>query len=82
VTSPLAPNKKFPRDGQTFLLYPPGSAEWADWFANRPGKKAQSQNYDKDAVGLDYDMLLTFALSNFNDALGNKALVQRNLRVH
>lgn len=77
-----SPNKKFPRDGQTFLLCPPGSPEWANWFANRPGKKAQSQDYDKEAVGLDYDMLLTFALSNFNDALGNKALVQRNLRVH
>ena len=77
-----SPNKIFPQDGKTFLLYPPGSAEWAQWFADRSGAQAQSAGNDQNAVGLDYDMLLTFALSNFNDAAGNKALVQAHFRVH
>ena len=77
-----SPNKIFPQDGNAFLLYPPGSPEWAAWFANRGGREAQNAGNDKAAVGLDYDMLLTFALSNFNDAAGNKALVQAHFRVH
>jgi hypothetical protein len=77
-----SPNKIFPQDGKTFLLFPPGSIEWANWFANRPGTEAQSAPYDQSAVGLDYDMLLTFALSNFNVAAGNPALAVPNFRVH
>ncbi|GLS18456.1 hypothetical protein GCM10007874_14730 [Labrys miyagiensis] len=77
-----SPNKIFPKDGDTFLLYPPGSREWSWWFANRPGKEAQNKANDVSAVGLDYDMLLTFALSNFNNASGHPALVQPRFRVH
>ncbi|WP_448149062.1 hypothetical protein [Labrys miyagiensis] len=77
-----SPNKVFPQDGKPFLLYPPGSKEWAQWFANRPGPVAQNATNDVNAVGLDYDMLLTFALSNFNNAAGHPALVQPRFRVH
>jgi hypothetical protein len=77
-----SPNKIFPQDGKTFLLYPPGSPEWAQWFANRPGNVPQSAALDANAVGLDYDMLLTFALSNFNNAAGHANLVVPRFRVH
>ncbi len=78
-----SPNKIFPQDGKAFLLFPPGSAQWAEWFANRPGNVAQNKAWNEhDSVGLDYDMLLTFSLSNFNNAIGKPAYVQPNFRVH
>lgn len=55
-----SPNRSFPRDGNTFLLYPPGSPEWNRWFQNRSGKTPQNKN--TGAVALDYDMLIMFAL--------------------
>lgn len=55
-----SPNRSFPRDGSTFLLYPPGSPEWNRWFQNRSGKEPQNRN--AGAVALDYDMLIMFAL--------------------
>lgn len=75
-----SPNKIFPRDGEPFLLYKPGSAEWAEWFQNRPGNQPFSRN--RGATALDYDMALMFALSSFNAAAGNDLFVQFDFDVH
>lgn len=63
-----SPNKSFPRDGSQFLLYDPGSAEWARWFQSRPGDEPLSGNIGGQA--LDYDMAIMFALSANAAAVG------------
>jgi hypothetical protein len=73
-----SPNRSFPKDGETFLMYPPGSQEWSRWFQNRPGNVPMSPNVG--AVALDYDMLIMFALDAFDAANGGDRYVQRNLR--
>jgi hypothetical protein len=75
-----SPNRAFPRDGDQFLLYDPGSADWARWFQNRPGDQPMSGNIG--GRGLDYDMALMFALSAYNDAIGNDGFVLQRFHVH
>jgi hypothetical protein len=77
-----SPNKVFPEDGDPFLLYDPGSQDWARWFQNRPGTKPLSGDGRTGIVALDYDMLLTFALSAYNRAAGNDLLAQPHIRIH
>lgn len=75
-----SPNKTFPPEGSLFPMFVPGSAEWALWFQNKPGTEPQNKN--RGAVGLDYDMLIMFALSAFDAAAGNDQYVQQRFRVH
>lgn len=75
-----SPNRSFPRDGNLFLLYDPGSAQWARWFQNRPGRDAITGG--AGLRGLDYDMALMFALSSFNAAIGKEELVVKRFHVH
>ena len=75
-----SPNRSFPPDGQPFLLYDPGSKDWARWFQNRPGTDPMSENIGGTA--LDYDMVMMFALSSFNAAMGNDGYVQERFDVH
>ncbi|NSX54043.1 hypothetical protein [Parasulfitobacter algicola] len=75
-----SPNRSFPRDGEPFLLYDPGSRKWAEWFQNRPGTEAMSARIG--GQGLDYDMALMFALSAYNAAVGNDGFVQKRFDVH
>jgi hypothetical protein len=75
-----SPNRSFPPDGSPFLLYPPGSPEWARWFQNRPGNQAQNQG--AGTVALDYDMLIMLALSAFDAAAGGDRYLQQRIRAH
>ncbi|SEN26078.1 hypothetical protein SAMN04489859_1003130 [Paracoccus alcaliphilus] len=75
-----SPNRVLPRDGQPFLLYDPGSPDWARWFQNRPGTEAMSANIG--GKGLDYDLALMNALSVHAEAVGNEAFTQGRLHVH
>ncbi|MTH76892.1 hypothetical protein [Paracoccus aestuariivivens] len=75
-----APNQHFPHDGDPFLLYDPGSTDWARWFQNRPGNIPMSGNIG--GVALDYDMAIMFALSAFNRAIGNDTFVEEDFDVH
>ncbi len=75
-----SPNKSFPRDGEQFMLYDPGSEDWARWFQNNPGTEPLSNNIG--GIGLDYDMVMMFALSAYNGAVGNSAFVQERFHVH
>ncbi|WP_331374579.1 hypothetical protein [Sinorhizobium chiapasense] len=75
-----SPNKTFPREGTLFPMYPPGSEMWAHWFQNRPGSKPQNDN--DNAVALDYDMLIMFALSAYDAAAGSDLFVQEHVDVH
>lgn len=77
-----SPNKVFPEDGNPFLLYDPGTAEWARWFQNRPGTQPLTGAGRTGIVALDYDMLLTFALSAYHAAAGNRLVVQPVVHVH
>ncbi|HED15804.1 MAG TPA: hypothetical protein ENI64_03130 [Gammaproteobacteria bacterium] len=58
-----SPNLVFPEDGNQFLFFDPGSDQWAQWFQNRPGNTAQSGAGRTGITAIDYDMLLTFALT-------------------
>jgi hypothetical protein len=77
-----SPNKVFPEDGQPFLLYDPGSPEWARWFQTRPGTQPLSGPGRAGIVALDYDMLLTFALGTFHTAAGHSLVAQPRIRIH
>lgn len=65
-----SPNIQFPPEGQPFLLFPPGTDEWARWYQNRPGTTPMTAN--RAGVGLDYDMLITFALGTVSAAIGEE----------
>lgn len=74
-----SPNRGFPADGSTFLLYEPGSPEWNRWFRDRGGRQPMTPG----AVALDYDPLIMFALGAFDAAAGNDRYTQKNRpRVH
>jgi len=74
-----SPNRAFPPDGGTFLLYPPGSTDWNRWFQNRSGRTPQTPG----AVALDYDMLIMFAVGAAEAAAGGLShTAPRRLRVH
>lgn len=80
-----APNKSFPPDGDPknpFMLFTPGSPEWARWFQNRPGYAGMTSMGDARIPGMDYDMVIMFALSAFNAAMGNDGFVFREFDVH
>jgi hypothetical protein len=78
-----SPNRSFPRDGTTpFLLYEPGSEDWARWYQNRPGSEAMSGGPRSGFVGLDYDMVIMFALNAFYAATGNSGLVFEHFDAH
>lgn len=77
-----SPNKVFPEDGDPFLLFDPGTADWARWYQNRPGNVALSGSGRSGIVALDYDMLLTFALSAYQREAGNTLLGQPHIRIH
>lgn len=77
-----SPNVTFPEDGEQFLLFDPGSEEWARWFQNRPGTEALSADLTEGVVSLDYDMLLTFSLMTYNAAAGNNLATQPHIHVH
>jgi hypothetical protein len=77
-----SPNLQFPQEGQPFLLYPPGSPEFARWFQDLPGEVAFSAANDSDAVGLSYDFVETFALASFNNAAGNRLRALARLPLH
>lgn len=75
-----SPNKSFPRDGSQFMLYDPGSAEWARWFQSRPGDEPMTKDIGVQA--LDYDMAIMFALSANAGAVGKFEFVEENLNGH
>ncbi|MDB5660917.1 MAG: hypothetical protein JWS10_3532 [Cypionkella sp.] len=75
-----SPNKSFPRDGQQFLLYDPGSQDWAHWFQSEPGDKPMSGNIGGQA--LDYDMAIMFALSENAEAIGQSSFLQERVDGH
>lgn len=75
-----SPNRGFPPEGNTFLMYPPGSEMWARWFQNRSGSEPQNKNVG--AVALDYDMLLMLAILEFDGVAGGDRFLQKRLRVH
>lgn len=75
-----SPNKPFPRDGQQFLLYDPGSEDWANWFQSRPGDQPMSGNIG--GMALDYDMAIMFALSANAEAVGQSSFIQGKVDGH
>ena len=77
-----SPNKTFPLDGEPFLLFEPGSEEWAGWFQNRPGNVPNTGEGRTGITALDYNMALMFAYSAFNGAMGNDAFVLEEFDVH
>ena len=77
-----SPNMVFPKDGDAFLLYDPGSPQWAQWFKNRPGNQAMSGKGRAGVVGTDYDMMLTFALMRANGSADTDAFIRHRLAGH
>ncbi len=77
-----SPNKAFPPEGTPFPMFVPGSADWARWFQNRPG--TQPQDAYAGSVGLDYDMLIMFALGEVDAVMGTAAGMPRRamMKVH
>lgn len=71
-----SPNKVFPPEGGQFLLFDPGSKQWAHWFQNLPGDRALSARGRAGVVATDYDMMLTFALMKANGAAGTDAFIR------
>lgn len=75
-----SPNRAFPRNGEPFLLYEPGSVEWAQWFQNRPGNVGMSQG--RGPVATDYDMAIMFALGETQKVSGAPGLAIENFDAH
>lgn len=75
-----SPNRSFPPDGSPFLLYPPGSKDWARWYQNRSG--TEPQNLNAGTTALDYDMLIMLALAAFDAAAGGDRYLQQRVRAH
>lgn len=67
-----SPNRSFPRNGEPFLLYDPGSEEWARWYENRPG--SESMNTHRGTSPTDYDMAIMFALGETSRVTGKPGL--------
>ncbi len=75
-----APVRGFPRNGEPFVLYPPGSPEWARWFQNPSVPKGVSNaNVPR---GLDYDFALMFALGTQAAATGQAGIGFRRFAAH
>lgn len=95
-----SPNSYFPPDDRIdapFLLFDPGSEDWAKWFQNRCGTQPMSspeapvscdqmedkaQAADIGIHGTDYSMVLAFALMAYNGWAGNDVLVLPNVVGH
>lgn len=77
-----SPNMNFPPEGGQFLLYDPGSPQWAQWFQNLKGDQALSGRGRKGIVSIDYDMMLTFALMTANGSTGVDAFIRHPLAGH
>lgn len=78
-----SPNLIFPRDGKDeFLLYDPGTAEWAEWFQNRSGNEAMAGSGWTGIVATDYDMLLTFSIMAANAAAGGNDFLLHHMPGH
>jgi hypothetical protein len=77
-----SPNMVFPEDGSQFLFFDPGSAQWAQWFQNRPGHQAMSAKGRKGIVATDYDMMLTFALMQANGSAETSAFIRHRRAGH
>ncbi|MEM7295828.1 MAG: hypothetical protein AAF330_04255 [Pseudomonadota bacterium] len=75
-----SPNVTFPLDGEQFLLYTPGSEEWAQWFQNRPGDEPMTPHLG--GVALDYDLMSMFALSSWAGAVGNEGFAFERFDIH
>ncbi len=75
-----APNKAFPRDGQPFVLFAPGSPEWARWFQNPAVPYGISGT--SFPRGLDYDFAIMFALGTQSSAVGDQAYGFSRFSVH
>jgi hypothetical protein len=75
-----APNRTLSPDGSPFLLYAPGSKDWARWYQNRSGTEPQNKNAGTTA--LDYDMLIMLALAAFDAAAGGDRYLQPRPRAH
>lgn len=75
-----SPNKVFPRNGEPFLLYDPGSAEWAEWFMNRKGDQAQSGG--RGPIATDYGWGILFALGSTPRVTGKTGLAVDEFDVH
>jgi hypothetical protein len=65
-----------------FMLFEPGSAEWARWFQNRPGSQVLSGGGRIGIVALDSDMLPTLALATYSALAGNDLVAQELVHVH
>lgn len=77
-----SPNMVFPREGGEFLMYDPGSTQWAQWFQNRPGNQAMSGKGRQGIVATDYDMMLTFALMTANGSADTNTFVRHPAAGH
>lgn len=75
-----SPNLKLPADGDNFPLYNPGSAQWAQWFQNRPGTQPQS-NYP-GVSALDYDLTTMIALGAWARSTGKRAQAFGDINGH
>jgi hypothetical protein len=71
-----SPNMTFPPEGGQFLMFDPGSRQWAECFKNRSGTEALSGKGRKDIIGTDYDMMLTFALMRANGSADTDAFIR------
>lgn len=65
-----SPNTVFPEDGTQFLMFDPGSPQWAKWYRNLLGNEPLS-GAGRGIAAMDYDLLLTFSLEAANAAVGS-----------
>ena len=77
-----SPNMPFPPETGQFLLFDPGSRDWARWFQSRPGTVAMSGTNRTGIVATDYDMMLTFALIAANGSADTNRLIRHRAAGH
>lgn len=77
-----SPNLPFPPETGQFLLFDPGTPDWARWFQSRPGTVAMSGENRRGIVAMDYDMMLTFAVMTANGSVGTNRLVRHRAAGH
>lgn len=75
-----APVRGFPRNGEPFVLYQPGSPQWARWFQNPSVPRGVSNA--EIPRGLDYDFALMFALGTQASATGQAGIGFRRFAAH
>lgn len=77
-----SPNMPFPPETGQFLLFDPGSTDWARWFQSRPGTAAMSGQGRSGIVAMDYDMMLTFAVMAANGSVETNRLIRHRAAGH